>query len=508
MRRKSIYRLSGSPTILVRKPDETPKSRRNRNASSTNSIGFQHAVYIHILLLLVLWVGIVACQREETATPTPTLDAIQQTGLLTVITRNNSHCYYSYRDQEMGFEYDLVKAFADHLGVELKIIIAEKWEGMIPSLMDGTGDLIAASMTITPGRKRYVTFSNGYLDIKQHIIVHRSNTSIRELKDLSGHAIHVRKGTSYQENLEHLKQTHPELDFTIILHEDIPTEELIRQVSEKEIEITIADSNIAMLNRRYYPNTVMAGAISETEELGWAVHPKSKGLLTRINLFLDQIKNNDEFSDIYSRYYANVEQFDFVDVRKFHRRMRSRLPNYKSYIVGASEKYGFDWRLIAAQMYQESHFNPKAQSHAGAYGLMQLTQRTADSFGVTDITQPKQNIFAGVNHLKNLFDYFDIDNAADRLKISLAAYNIGQGHIRDAQKLAIQLRLDPNKWASMKKTLPLLRYRQYYKNATYGYCRGTEPVKYVRQIMIYYDILKRQAIEYQKDMQTASLAGF
>ena len=467
---------------------------------------FQQAVCIHILLLLVpvLMFGAVACQREETATPT--LDAIRQTGQLTVITRNNSHCYYSYRDQEMGFEYDLVKAFADYLGVELKIVIAEKWEGMIPTLMDGTGDLIAASMTITPGRKRYVAFSNGYLDIKQHIIVHRSNTSVRELKDLSGRSVHVRKGTSYQENLEHLKQNHPELDFTLILHEDIPTEELIRQVSEKEIEITIADSNIAMLNRRYYPDAVMAGAISETEELGWAVNPKSSGLLTRINVFLEQLKHSDEFYDIYSRYYANVEQFDFVDLRKFHRRIRSRLPKYQSYIVRASEKYGFDWRLIAAQMYQESHFNPRAQSHAGAYGLMQLTQRTAHSFGVTDITHPKQNIFAGVNHLKNLFDYFDLDNATDRIKISLAAYNIGQGHIRDAQKLAIQLRLDPNKWASMKKTLPLLRYRQYYKNATYGYCRGTEPVAYVRQIMIYYDILKRQAIEYHKDMQTASLA--
>jgi membrane-bound lytic murein transglycosylase F len=200
-----------------------------------------------------------------------------------------------------------------------------------------------------------------------------------------------------------------------------------------------------------------------------------------------------------------VEQFDFVDLRKFHRQLRSRLPMYQSHVMAASEKHDFDWRLIAAQMYQESHFNPNARSHAGAYGLMQLTKRTARSFGVTDITNPKKNIFAGVNHLKNLFNYFDIDNDSDRLKISLAAYNTGQGHVRDAQKLAVQLRRDPEKWDSIKKTLPLLRYRQYFQNATYGYCRGTEPVKYVRQIMIYYDILKRQAIEYHKDMRDASL---
>jgi membrane-bound lytic murein transglycosylase F len=464
---------------------------------------------LSVLFSIMVIVLLVSCETDVT-TPhkkLSTLETILKNKRLTVITRNNSHCYYSYRDQEMGFEYDLFKAFADHLGVDLNIIIAEKWERMIPDLMNGAGDLIAASMTITPNRRRQVAFSNGYLDIKQHIIVHRDNTSIKQLKDLSGQVIHVRKGTSYEELLERLKIAQPELKFKIFLHEDVPTEELIRQVSEKEIAVTIADSNIAMLNRRYYPHAIMAKSINETEQLGWAVHPESKNLLTHINLFLKEIKRNGEFSEIYNRYYANVEQFDFVDLRKFHRQLRSRLQVYQRHIMEASEKYGFDWRLIAAQMYQESHYNPNAKSHAGAYGLMQLTKRTANSFGVTNITNPKQNIFAGVKHLKYLFDYFDLDDDSDRLKISLAAYNIGQGHVRDAQKLAVQLRLDPEKWDSIKKTLPLLRYRQYYQNTTYGYCRGTEPVKYVRQIMIYYDILKRQAIEYHKDIQETDIGG-
>ena len=456
-----------------------------------------------VLMGVMMIASIVSCERDAAPphTQLSTIESILKNNQLTVITRNNSHCYYSYRDQEMGFEYDLFKAFADHLGVGLKIIIAEKWEGMIPDLMNGTGDLIAASMTITPNRRLQVAFSDGYMDIKQHIIVHRNNTAVRNLKDLAGQSIHVRKGTSYQEHLESLNQGPQGMQFKIILHEDVPTEELIRQVSEKEIAVTIADSNIALLNRRYYPHAIMAGSINETEKLGWAVHPESKELLAHINSFFQKIKHDGQFSDIYNRYYVNVEEFDFVDLRKFHRRIESRLKVYQSHIVEASKTNGFDWRLIAAQMYQESHFNPKAKSHAGAYGLMQLTQRTADSFGVSDITNPRQNIFAGVRHLKYLFDYFEIDSDSDRMKISLAAYNIGQGHVRDAQKLAVQLRYDPNKWDSIKKTLPLLRYRKYHQNTTYGYCRGTEPVKYVRQIMIYYDILKRQAIEYHKDLQ-------
>ncbi|RLC08476.1 MAG: membrane-bound lytic murein transglycosylase MltF, partial [Deltaproteobacteria bacterium] len=420
------------------------------------------------------------------------LKKIIEKGELTVITRNNAHCYYSYRDQEMGFEHDLAKAFAAYLGVELNIRIAEKWEGMIPSLIDGTGDLIAASMTITPKRNRDVLFSNGYMDIQQHLIVHRGNHSIRTIEDLPGHTIHIRRGTSYQERLETLAARIPSL--TIVLHEDVPTEELIRQVAEKEIDITVADSNIALLNRRYYPQAVMAGPVADKENLGWAVNPNAHKLLEKINQFFKQIQENGGYEELRNQYYAEVERFDYLDLKIYHRRLATRLPKYQPILMAASREFNFDWRLIAAQMYQESHFRRYARSHAGAYGLMQLTKRTAESFGVTDITDPEQNIYAGVKHLRNLFGYVDIENESDRLSIALAAYNVGQGHLRDAQKLAINLRMDPQKWSSLEKTLPLLRYRQYYNNATYGYCRGTEPVTYVKQIKIYYDILKRQAI--------------
>lgn len=422
------------------------------------------------------------------------LKKIIEKGELTVITRNNAHCYYSYRDQEMGFEHDLAKAFAAYLGVTLNIRIAEKWEGMIPSLIDGTGDLIAASMTITPKRNQDVLFSNGYMDIQQHLIVHRGNHSIRTIEDLPGQTIHIRRGTSYQERLETLAARIPNL--TIVLHEDVPTEEFIRQVAEKEIDITVADSNIALLNRRYYPQAVMAGPVADKENLGWAVDPNAHKLLGKINQFFKQIQENGRYEELRNQYYAEVERFDYLDLKIYHRRLATRLPKYQPILMAASREFSFDWRLIAAQMYQESHFRRYARSHAGAYGLMQLTKRTAKSFGVTDITDPEQNIYAGVKHLRNLFDYVDIENESDRLSIALAAYNTGQGHLRDAQKLAINLRMDPQKWSSLEKTLPLLRYRQYYNNAIYGYCRGTEPVTYVKQIRIYYDILKRQAIAY------------
>ena len=227
------------------------------------------------------------------------LKKIVKKGELTVITRNNAHCYYSYRDQEMGFEHDLAKAFASYLGVSLSIKIADKWEGMIPSLMNGTGDLIAASMTITPKRNRDVLFSNGYMDIQQHLIVHRDNRSIRSIEDLSGRTIHIRKGTSYQERLETLANRIPNL--TIMLHADVPTEEFIRQVAEKEIDITVADNNIALLNRRYYPLAVMVTPVGRKEQLGWAVNPKAGHLRAKINQFLKLIKYNGVYLELFKQ---------------------------------------------------------------------------------------------------------------------------------------------------------------------------------------------------------------
>jgi len=186
-----------------------------------------------------------------------------------------------------------------------------------------------------------------------------------------------------------------------------------------------------------------------------------------------------------------------VDLEAFHQRVKAKLSRFSPFIKAAAKKHGFDWRLIAAQIYQESHLNPWAKSHAGARGLMQIMPSTGESLGIDDLFDPVENINAGVQHLKNLFEHFETAKGHDRLLIALAAYNIGQGHIQDARKLAKKKGLDPNKWESLTETLPLLRYKKYYQKARYGFCRGNEPIRYIKQIMIYYDVLKRQGFEYK-----------
>ena len=439
-----------------------------------------------LLILILLSLPILfSCAKKSG------LEEIKESGKITVITRNNAHCYYTYRDKPMGFEYDLAKAFSDYLGVSLNVVTSH-WEKLFDVLNGGGGDFIAASLTITPSREELIDFSDECLAIQQQAVTHSSNYNTKKIEDLKGKTIHVRRGTSYEERLNELKNEG--LDITIQLHEDTPTEELIRMVAEKEIEVTIADSNVAFLNRRYYPDVKIAFPIEEQQSLAWAVKKGEAGLQRAINEFLKKIKEDGTFAKIYKKYYSNVEIFDYVDLKKYHRRLKTRLPKYKEIIKRSAEKHGFDWRLIAAMVYQESHFNPRAKSFTGVRGMMQLTLDAAKDVGIENRLDPEQSIKGGVKYLKELYERYDGAKDPDRVLITLASYNVGHGHIVDAQKIAKERNLDPNSWSSLEVILPLLRYPKYYKNTKNGYCRGTETVRYVNRIFTYYDILKREAI--------------
>jgi membrane-bound lytic murein transglycosylase F len=451
-----------------------------------------------VFIFLVLSIALLCPCAKKTA-----LERIKDAGQITVITRNNAHCYYIYRDEPMGFEYDLAKAFSEYLGVKLTVITAH-WEQLFDMVSRGEGDFIAASLTITPSRGEQADFSDEYLTIQQQAIIHKGNYEMQGIQDLGGKTIHVRRATSYEERLHELKGEG--LDLNIEPHVDIPTEELIRMVAEKEIEVTVADSHIALLNRRYYPDVKIAFPIEEPQSLGWAVKKGETSLLNEINTFFKKIEKDGTFAKIYEKYFANVEIFDYVDLKKYHRRLDTRLPQYKDIIKEAAQMHGFDWRLIAAAIYQESHFDPRAVSYTGVRGMMQLTLKTAYDMGVADRLDPTQSIMGGVKYLKKLYNRYKDVQEPDRTLIALASYNVGHGHIRDAQEIARQRDLDPNSWSSLEQILPLLRYPKYYKKTKNGYCRGTEAVRYVNRILAYYDILKRDAISWEKECSEDRLA--
>lgn len=454
-----------------------------------------------MLLCLVILPSVFfsSCER---ANPRCLLDEILQAGEITMITRNDADCYYSYRGQPMGFEYDLAEAFAEYLGVRLKVRTAETWKSMLIALQKDKAAFIAANIPITNRNSKEILFSNGYLAIQQHLVAHRKNSSAGSLDDFGGNKIHVSIGSVYHDHLRELKRQG--YDLKIKLHANTPPEEFIRLVAAGKLEATIAATNIALRTRRHYHQVVISEPISSTFFLGWAVKKNSRKLLNQINSFFETIQENGVFDEIYERYYANLESIDYMDLSMFHFRLKTRFPPFKKIVQRAAEKHNLDWRLITAQMYQESQFDPDAQSPAGAFGLMQLTSSTAERFNVKDVLNPWQNISAGARYLKKLYDYFSGIPEQDRLFMALAAYNVGLGHIFDARNLARKLKLPPDKWASMVEVLPLLEQRTYYKDARHGYCRGSEAVKYIEQIMVYYDVLKHKDIQYVTQIPDSS----
>ena len=424
------------------------------------------------------------------------LEKIKRRGKLIVLSENNANAYYLYREAPMGFEYELAKAFADYLGVGIEVRIPG-WNNLFESLLAGEGDLIAAGIAITPERQALCAFSDSYMPVQQQVILNKSNNLIKTIDDLAGYTIHVRQGTAYEKRLRKLQRQG--LKLTILSHLDITTEELIQLVAARQIPVTIANSNIALLNRRYYPDIKIAFPIGEELRLAWAVRKIDINLLAEINRFLETIKKNGTLGKIYNRYYATVNEFDYVDLKKFHRRLKTRLPEFKDIIEQEAEKYGFDWRLIAAVIYQESHFNPFATSHTGVKGIMQLTELTAAELGVEDRFDPSESIRGGVQYLAKMRGRFShIKDPLTRLQFMLASYNIGYGHVRDAQQLARQLGLDETSWQDLKTVLPLLRNKKYYAQTDYGYARGNEAVRYVQRVMLYYDILKNRALELKR----------
>ena len=450
------------------------------------------ACYISACCLFI-YISVSTAPAAHGTTEQAPLERILSSGILTAIIPNNAHCYHLYREEAMGLEYELVHSFAKSLGVDLRISSADSWQEMFRRLEKGEGDLAAAGMPPLPDTRAPVLFSKGHLATRQQLVLRKGSRKIKAEADLAGKTVYVARGSVYEKTLERIQRQG--VDVHTVLMDGVTTEELIRMVADGEIPATLAYDHILRINRRYYPRAVGAGPVNGEERLAWAVPSHAHRLLERIDKFFNEITRSGRLSKIYNRYYAAADRFEYLDARLFERRLKANLPHYRPVIEQAAAKYGFDWRLIAAQIYQESHFDSQALSPAGATGLMQITPATAEEFELSDPTDPSDNIEAGVAYLEYLSSVFDGPVGLDRLKIALASYNIGLGHILDARELARQRGLDPDLWSSLAKTLPLLAYPEYYHDARHGYCRGTEPVRYVERVLFYYDIMKRRHLD-------------
>jgi len=454
-------------------------------------IYFNNFILINLLGLLSFFIFLsVLIHNKEFCCNLTRLEKIKKSGVLRLITNNSINTYYYYNGQPTGFEYDLAREFAGFLDVDLDVV-TPGWNNMFAYLRQGKGDFIGSGLAITKKRLEKVNFSSPYMTVQQHLIHHKSIIGPKSIKDLAFRTLHTRRGTSYHSRLEEIKKLGVNLHY--ILHDNITTEELIRMVHNREIEFTIANDNVAYLNQRYYPDIRIGIALQEKEYFAWAVNKNDLQLLEQINEFFLSANQTGLLQKISEKYYSNIEDSDPFDLKKFHQRIKTRLPKYKKMIVKESRKYDFDWKLIAALVYQESHFNPTAKSITNVMGLMQVTTITAEEMGIENRLNPLESIQAGIKYLDKMVKKFDdIEDKDEMMLFGLASYNIGYGHVMDAMQIARNMGLDEKRWQNLKIALPLLSKSEYYTKTRYGYARGWEPVQYVERILIYFDILKQK----------------
>lgn len=434
------------------------------------------------VLLMLLVLALSACTGDAY------IERIQDEGKLVVVTRNAPTTYYVGRDGATGFEYDLVSAFAEHLGVEVELVVRDNPGEILAMIAAGEADIAAAGLTRTQQRQQRVLFSHSYQEVTQQVVCRRGGAQPSQVEDLLGLSIEVPAETSYVEQLNLLQQDYPELSWQV--HPEHNTEYLLEKVWQRELDCTIGDSNIVAVNQRYMPELSVRFDLSQPQPLAWALPPEAQGLQRELNNWLETFRENTQLQALINKYYGFIDVFDYVNTRVFQRKVKTLLPKYQALFQEAGKKHGIDWVLLAAQAYQESHWDRRARSPTGVRGIMMLTLPTAREVGIKSRLDAKQSILGGAKYLADLRSRLPEEiTEPDRTWIALAAYNVGMGHVYDARNLARELGRNPDLWHDFRDVLPLLSQKKYYKDLRYGYARGSEPVRYVQRIRNYHDML-------------------
>lgn len=421
---------------------------------------------------------------------------------LKVVMHNNSTSYFVYRGTPMGFHYDLIKIYAKERGMEVEIIVENEFLKSLELISSGDADVCAFDVTQTNERIEEFLFTIpiGY---NKQVLVQRSKSGrnnsdssdyIKDFIDLDNKSVHVQTGAIFREQIEYLENISA-TSIRIIDDSLYTMEELIQQVSDGEIDYTVCDERVAKANATYNLNIDYSTPISIKQKLSWTLALGSDSLLADINNWLSVFTESRRFAVITNKYFKTKKN-SFYTHTEFSPYRGGSLTPYDNIIKANAKIIGWDWRLLAALIYQESRFNPDAGSWAGAMGLMQLMPSAAKTFGLEDPFDPKQNIEAGARYLNRIQKRFAKDSTIskeDIIKFTMASYNVGMGHVTDARRLAKKHSGSNNTWTNSVDTFMMLKQKPKYYNdpvVKYGYCKGSAPYYYVEKIMSIYSDYK------------------
>ncbi len=441
--------------------------------------------------------------REEEFTDD--LDGLKRRGRLRMITRNNALTYFIHKGVQIGFEYELMNEFASRHDLKLEIVIPENHAELLDYLNEGKGDVVAAAMTINEERRAQAAFSVPYNDVDELVVVRSNDDSVSGFIDLVGRPVHVRSSSSFRATLEAVADSIEGLEI-VGLPDDVESEDIMDGIDRGIYDVTLADSNLLDVEQAYGRNLKAALRVKPTS-LGWAVRKSNPALLAALDKYVRAEKRGLLFNLMRKKYFENKRT-----IAKSRDSLRvdlgGQLSPYDDPVKKYAGQYGQDWRLVTAQMYQESKFDPNAVSWVGAQGLMQVMPSTGNELGFTELHDPEEGIHAGVKYMNQLINRFDPKLPMEvRVQFALASYNAGYGHLLDARRLAREQDRDPNQWfGHVEETMLLLSKPKYYMRARYGFCRGGQPVHYVRNIQEFYEAYV-EALASDSPVQEKSSAG-
>lgn len=391
--------------------------------------------------------------------PPRDLDAILADGKIRAVTNVNQTSYFIYKGEPMGFHFELLKKFADHLELELEIITSNDIDEALGYLQSGDADLVAIGLSVSADRKEMMQFTEPLMQSSQVLVQRKPNgwermtektaaeKLVRNQLDLAGKTIYVQKGSSYAQRLYNLERESG-MDIGVI---EVPydAEELARQVSRGEIEYTICDDYMSNIIGTLFPGLDMSTPVSFPLNIAWSVRKDgTDALISELNGWITGFKTTREYARLERKYFSGMQPASIAGSEYFATNSDGKVSPFDDIIKNYADTIGWDWRLVAALIYQESRFNPSVTSPRGAYGLMQVMPSTGLHFGYDVTRSVENNIRAGISYIRMLDRLFSqwVTDPDERVKFILASYNAGHGHVIDAIRLAEKNGLDPGRW--------------------------------------------------------------
>lgn len=455
----------------------------------------KHTCKLYIIVLICCIVSGCLHSPQQT-TIAHDLEQIKDSGELVVLTLYSSTSYFNYRGQDMGFQYELSEQFAQSIGVKLRIETARSVRELIRKLRSGQGDLIAYNLPITKEWKDSVTYCGEEI-ITHQVIVQRNNerkSLLHDVTELIGKDIYVKPGKFYERMVNLNQELGGGIHIHKITNDSISMEDLITQVAQGKISYTVADNDVAKLNKTYYPNLNIDLAISFDQRASWAVRKDCPQLAAAANQWHKENMTSPAYTASMKRYFEISKSVPHSPILSLQ---EGKISHYDSLFKKYAKEIDWDWRLLASLAYTESNFDSTAVSWAGAKGLMQLMPNTAKAMGVPEGMEqnPEESIKAAVKYLHITSQSFNSIPQDERNKFTLAAYNSGLGHILDAMALAEKYGSNKYIWeGNVEKFILLKSNEEYFTDPVckHGYFRGQETYNFVREITDRFEQYKKK----------------